>query len=354
MHDSSPKVSVVMSVYNGSCYLRESIESVLNQTFHDFEFIIIDDGSTDESWDVLTQYAEGDQRIRLVQNECNIGLTKSLNEGLRLAQGTYIARQDADDISLPQRFEKQVRAFEQYSDAVLVSSNIELIDAEGHFLKTIERNCSPELVVWYLLFHNHLAGHSQVMFRRSPVQVLGGYDEAYRYSQDYELWCRLSKVGKVFILSETLLQQRSHNQSISAAKRSEQTDLVLNQVVTNVKHLTGKMLSPAEADALRRLWTGHLRGSRFPDRQQIGTVNSLLKIVYAEFTQKHLRQSEDTLQSCQELRTLIGNRFIAWANTISLQKNFIVKVKLLLCAFSWYPAVVIGRLHNKFGKDLTL
>ena len=101
-----PKVSVVMSVHNGSHYLHEAVESILNQTFTDFEFITIDDFSTDSSWEILTKYADQDQRIKLFKNEENLGLTKSLNKGLKLAQGDYIARQDADDVSLPERFEK--------------------------------------------------------------------------------------------------------------------------------------------------------------------------------------------------------------------------------------------------------
>ncbi|PSO83704.1 MAG: hypothetical protein BRC41_11810, partial [Cyanobacteria bacterium QH_9_48_43] len=107
MSEPFSKISVVMPVYNGANYIREAVESILNQTFTDFEFIVIDDCSTDRSWEILTKYANQDQRVKLFKNEENLGVTKSLNKGLKLAQGDYIARQDADDVSLPERFEKQ-------------------------------------------------------------------------------------------------------------------------------------------------------------------------------------------------------------------------------------------------------
>ncbi len=115
-----PRVTVLMSVYNGEKYLREAIDSILNQTFKDFEFLIIDDGSTDSSADIIRSYT--DFRIRLIQNEKNIGLTRSLNKGLKLAKGEYIARMDVDDISLPIRFEKQVSFLDKYEDVKLVGS----------------------------------------------------------------------------------------------------------------------------------------------------------------------------------------------------------------------------------------
>ncbi|HEY9660554.1 MAG TPA: glycosyltransferase, partial [Allocoleopsis sp.] len=131
MSFSPPQISVLMAVYNGSRYVAEAIESILNQTFTDFEFLIIEDGSTDNTVQILQDYANRDPRIKLIQNEQNIGLTKSLNKGLKLAQGKYIARQDADDVSLPHRFEQQIAVFAQNPAAVLVSCSLELIDATG-------------------------------------------------------------------------------------------------------------------------------------------------------------------------------------------------------------------------------
>ena len=130
-----PKISVVMSVYNGTPYLRECIESILNQTCKDFEFIIIDDGSSDNTWKILTEYANQNQQIKLFKNEENIGLTKSLNKGLKLAGGEYIARQDADDVSLPDRFELQTRFLDAHLEVGALGSSAEVIDEQGMSLR---------------------------------------------------------------------------------------------------------------------------------------------------------------------------------------------------------------------------
>ena len=135
----APKISVIMSVYDGERHLGESVESVLNQTFTDFEFIIFEDGSTDSTWDILTDYSKGDQRIVLVQNRENIGLTKSLNRGLKLAKGRYIARQDADDVSLPERLATQIGAHLMGVLYVLDEPSIGLHPRDnGRLLRTLE------------------------------------------------------------------------------------------------------------------------------------------------------------------------------------------------------------------------
>ncbi|MBZ0310357.1 MAG: glycosyltransferase, partial [Anaerolineae bacterium] len=143
-----PEISVVMSVYNGEAYLKQAVESILNQTFPDFEFIILNDCSIDRTANILQDYAERDSRIKILHNEQNLGLTASLNRGLRAAQGAYIARQDADDISLPTRFAEQVHFLNQNPDVVLVSGNIEQINAAGQVIGHLNRAAPPELVRW--------------------------------------------------------------------------------------------------------------------------------------------------------------------------------------------------------------
>src|SRR4051812_26679567 len=126
---ASPTVSVLMAVYNGEQYLREAVNSILSQTFKDFEFIIIDDGSTDRSPELLASYARADSRVKLISRP-NKGLTKSLNEGLHAARGEFVARMDGDDISLPERFERQVSYLREHPEVVLVGSRVEFIDPD--------------------------------------------------------------------------------------------------------------------------------------------------------------------------------------------------------------------------------
>jgi glycosyltransferase involved in cell wall biosynthesis len=336
-----PKVSVVMSVYNSAPYLKESIESILYQAFTDFEFIIIDDGSSDRSWEILTEYENRDQRVRVFKNEENIGLTKSLNKGLKLAQGEYIARQDADDVAFPERFEKQVALLDKHSEVVLTSCDIEVIDSEGHSVAKHQRACEPELVAWYLLFYNHLAGHSQVMFRRKSVEDLGGYCETYRYCQDYELWCRLVKVGDIVILPEVLQQQRLHSKSISFEKSSQQTTYALSQSSHNIGELIGKELSLEELADLTRFWTGHLWWNAFPASRRVGAVHSRIKEIYQAFLQQGDQQNFSDLEMSRQLRLLIGQQFLGWILSRRGRKSLLSKLLISLYAFRWHPSGVL-------------
>ncbi len=223
----SPVVSVVMSVYNGGEYLHESIDSILNQSCKDFEFIIINDGSVDGSLGILLEYQTADNRI-LIVNQGNIGLTRSLNRGIKLAAGKYIARQDTDDKSLPERLEKQVQFLEANSDYFLVGTASKVIDQQGNII--------GESSVPFFTDNDKLQAvmnrfnpffHSSVMFR-NDVSCLGCfYDPRYEYAQDYELWTRISKLYKVYNLSEVLALNRHWPEMISKKKSKRQRRYVL-------------------------------------------------------------------------------------------------------------------------------
>ena len=262
MSISTPKVSVLMSVYNGSCYLRESVESILNQTLIDFEFIIIDDGSTDNTWEILTKYAERDQRIKLFKNKENIGLTKSLNKGLKLAQGEYLARQDADDISLPDRLKIQTDFLDLYPEVGVLGSDAEAINDQGQSLGSRlvpiehEDNLEHESLQAYLLVNNCLH-HSSLMARRRLMQDIGGYDEELRYAQDYKLWWQIGQVSRLTSLSDILILVRRSGKNITTKNRLEQLLCSLNISLQAVEEsLEGQTL---DKEAYQRFWWAYLQ-----------------------------------------------------------------------------------------------
>ena len=213
-----PTISVIMSVFNEGTrerFLREAIESILNQTFADFEFLIVNDGSTDSSLEIIQSYQ--DKRIRVINNEENIGLTRSLNKAIRQARGEYIARQDADDISLPNRFEEQIKYFEEHPGVALLGTSVYRIDEQG---KVLGRIIVPAKPGRSLLRENQF-NHGSTMFKREAVKRLGGYNELLRYSQDYELWVRLAKYYEVSNLTQVLYGLRFHRENIRSLKREE-------------------------------------------------------------------------------------------------------------------------------------
>ncbi len=215
------KVSVVMSVYNCEDYLEKSIESILEQTYADLEFIIIDDCSTDSSIAIIESYH--DERIKFIKNERNIGLSASLNKGIRIASGKYIARMDADDISLLDRLKKQVNFMDSNPDVVVLGGSFQAIDERGNYLY-VHHSLSGVKLARYYLYPSPLA-HPTVMMRRDVIVNNNlFYDEQYSSAQDYDLWLRIIKKFKIDNLPDVLLRYRVQKNSISVAKRQEQQD----------------------------------------------------------------------------------------------------------------------------------
>lgn len=176
-----------MSVFNGEADVNTSIKSILNQTIKDFEFMIIDDGSTDKSLKIIKDYAKKDNRIKIIKNSKNIGLTKSLNRGIKLSKGKYIARQDVDDVSLPERLEIQINFLQENPKYAFCGCN--------GFSK---QNKMEELTNFFefdeikkILIVQNCFSHPSVVLRREVFKKYGFYDNNYRFGQDYELWCRL-------------------------------------------------------------------------------------------------------------------------------------------------------------------
>jgi len=212
-----------MSVYNGERYLREAIDSILNQTFTDFEFIVIDDGSTDGTADILRTYT--DPRVRVISQQ-NQGLTISLNRGIAEAHGIFIARQDADDRSFPERFAIQVAFLSSNKDIALVGSAVEVISGTGKVLATFrhpgESADISEVITKYNCFW-----HGSVMFRRESFLALGGYSEAFVTAQDYDMWLRFSERYLLANLRDPLYAYRFSADSITVKRMVSQHRLAV-------------------------------------------------------------------------------------------------------------------------------
>ncbi|MEI8182201.1 MAG: glycosyltransferase [Desulfomonile sp.] len=218
---TGPRVTVLMSVYNGLTYLAEAVKSILEQSFSDFEFLVINDGSTEPLDTVLQDF--DDARIVLLNHE-NIGLTRSLNRGLRLARGKYVARMDADDISLPGRLEAQIRAFEDDPHLDLVGCFFDVIDEQGYLIEKKKLIVDHIYRLWRLQFHNNY-GHGSVMFRNKSILSAGGYDENLLYAQDFDLWSRISKRDNTKIIPQVYYQYRMIRQGSQSSVSHYETQL---------------------------------------------------------------------------------------------------------------------------------
>lgn len=219
----NPRVSVLMSVYNGEKHLHQAVDSILNQTFKDFEFLIINDGSTDKTAQILQ--SNYDPRIKIINNDKNIGLTKSLNKGLKIARGKYIARMDADDISMPERLEKEVRLLERRKNVGLVGTYCLVINENGKVFYEFKSSANEKILKKNLLAENQFT-HGSAMFRRRCLEKAGDYREEFVVAQDYDLWLRIAEFSDLAIIPEFLYQWRLDIQSISANKLAQQNKFV--------------------------------------------------------------------------------------------------------------------------------
>lgn len=217
----SLKVSVIMSVYNGEKYLKEAIESIFNQSFGDFEFIIVDDGSSDNTLKILKEYAKKNSRVKIIKNKNNIGLTKSLNKAIQDAKGEYIARMDADDISLPKRLEKQVKFMEKNPKVGLLGAAYYQMNSKGEIVGKNIFPISNKKLQKVLIKYNHFF-HASVMIRKNILNEVGLYNENIKSAQDYDLWFRIARVSKITNLSEFLMIQRYSMERISIDYKNEQ------------------------------------------------------------------------------------------------------------------------------------
>lgn len=248
MNHKTPLVSVIMPVYNAARFVKLAVESILRQTMGDFEFLIINDGSTDETPEIL-QWID-DPRVRLIINEENLGLVTSLNRGLCLARGRYIARQDADDISLPARLERQVEFMEKAPTTALLGTNCAVIDEAGNIIDSIHFP-TTNAEIQQRLPHGCCILHATVLMRRDCLENVGGYRQELYPAEDYDLWLRLAERFEVANLPESLYQMRIVHSSISAANVDRQLAYHrLARELAKRRQQTGHMLPGDEIAAL--------------------------------------------------------------------------------------------------------
>ncbi len=225
-----PKISIIMPVYNGGNYLRTAIDSILSQTFKDFEFIIIDDGSVDRSVEIVKSY--NDKRIKFVQNENNIGIALTMNKGLQLARGEYVARMDCDDISLPKRFAEQVKFMDQHQSIGICGSWVKVIGDNHEYIWKYETD--PQKIKICLLFVCSLASPTVIMRRALLVRHDLHFQHLDVVAEDYDLWTRAVQFFDICNIPKVLLLYRIH--------QNNNTKRVMSEVKNSAQEINRKQI----------------------------------------------------------------------------------------------------------------
>ena len=290
----TPSVTVLIPVYNREEFLDDAIQSVVAQDFTDFELLIVDDGSTDRTPEILRAWAGRDARIVVIASPRNEGIPAALNRGLRHARAQYVARFDSDDIMMPRRLAAQAAALDSDPNVVLVSSAYETMDSEGNYLGTWKGGEPHEVVTYLLNFYNIVGGHGQVMFRRSEVMAEGGYACEYPSSEDYDLWVRLLRRGRILTLPLIGMKQRDHNNRSSvqfaSVKRANWTSIMSR----SLGQYLGRPIGNEEIAALITVWRLDGTPGMAP------TADRTMREAFARFCREH---SDRDLRRCVRKRT---------------------------------------------------
>ncbi len=243
MNSEAPLVCVIMPAYNAEKYIAESISSVVHQSYQNWELIVINDGSTDQTLQIVEEFLQKDKRIRLANHETNKGLILARNKGLECAKGKYIANLDSDDIAMPSRLEKQVQFLEEHKSYVLLGTACEIINSNGERQQLIRRNIPNEQIKTLLLFSNYFI-NSSVMMKADLAKEIGYVDDV-PLSEDYQLFVALSNKGDLGNLDIPLVKYREHGSNISKEKEAE---LAKEYSEIQLRQIQKLGLSPSEQE----------------------------------------------------------------------------------------------------------
>lgn len=247
----NPVLSVIMPVYNNEDYLDMSINSILNQSFKNFEFIIVNDGSNLNTRRILNYYKKKDKRIILI-NQKNKGLTVSLNRAIKISRGSIIARQDADDISHKERFAKQINVFRNNKNIVLCGTFAYLINEKNDIIKLVTNLPIKDNKIKNQLIYQNCFIHSSTMYSSSIIKKIGLYNKSYKYAQDYECWSRMIPEGIFLNIPKKLISIRVHNNSITFKNVKEQTYSAIQIALNNYRKILKK--NKCEIDSLKKVF----------------------------------------------------------------------------------------------------
>jgi glycosyltransferase involved in cell wall biosynthesis len=332
-----------MPVFNREQFLDEAIESVTAQDFADFELLIVDDGSTDRTPELLRAWAQRDGRVVVITSPRNQGIPAALNSGLRHASAPYVARFDSDDIMMPRRLAAQAAVLDSEPEVVLVSCAYETMDSEGNYLGTWRGEEPHEVVTHLLNFYNIVGGGGQVMFRRTEVLAEGGYACEYPSSEDYDLWVRLLRRGRIRTLPLIGMKQRDHKArsavQYASVKRANWT-AIMSQ---SLGRYLGRPIKDEEIDALISLW--RLDGTT----GMAPVAERTMREAFARFRREH---SDRELRRCVRRRTAL--QWMEAARAFANAGNLAEAARFVAWAAWWSPTTVVDMAAKRAAHTLSV
>jgi glycosyltransferase involved in cell wall biosynthesis len=292
----SPTVSVVMPAFNAAAFLDEAVQSILDQTFRDFEFIIVDDGSTDDTAGILQKYTQADDRVKVYRQE-NQGMIAALNRGCRMARGQFIARMDADDISLPHRLERQLRFMDGHPEIGILGTSVSRIDENGSVTGDWRQSPNRKVLRWNHFFRVCVI-HPTVVMRREILEKINFYRSDAVHAEDWDLWLRASAITEFSNTHEILFKYRVWSKSTSKRLNQEYRETPIKLLAPYINNFLNESTS-IEAVA-------GLRGTKLASLGQIHLTATLLEKLYYRFAAEHSLSSQELNEISRDAAKKLG------------------------------------------------
>jgi hypothetical protein len=349
-------ISVVMSVFNGQAFLADAVESILGQSFDDFEFVIIDDGSTDQTSEILRRYVAQDARIRIHRHD-NMGRTQSLNVGIRIASGKYIARMDADDISLPNRFQEQFSFMEGHPDVGLLGGAFQLISEDGSVLDAIRCPTQDSEIRSAMRIENPVC-HPAAFLRKDLVLAVGGYRKPFVESEDYDLWLRISERSQLANLETCVLQYRIHPGQVSIKSMRHQRECGLAARAAAALRSQGlpdplSQVEEVSAQLLERLGVTKAMTEEYVLRGYYHWI-SILEKTNPHAALQAIGQVLDQRDSCRLERSAAADMYVRAAALHYREGRMLWATWSLIRAIVSRPAITALLLRTAFSRRASL
>jgi glycosyltransferase involved in cell wall biosynthesis len=334
-----PRVSVVMSVYNGLPFVRDAVQSILCQTLEDFEFIIVNDGSTDESLSYLKSIEAVDARVRIL-DQANTGLTRALIRGVSEARSSLIARMDADDLSAPDRLQKQVAILDRRPDLLAATCGIENVTEQLERVSVNDGRYDMDAIPMLNAFFNSIGGHGHMMFRKSAYELAGGYDPDFRYTQDYDLWTRMLAHGQFGTARGILYRFRNGDNTVSKKYSGQQTELAVVVANREFQRLTGTFLDKGDSLIVLQLWRSRETQTGARD---LAKANRLMWNAFSCYFEKFPER-----RHCSgSVRAHIADMWVRTLQRTSLRRQPIRFLCVAGFSLSWYPKIALQGLGRR-------
>jgi hypothetical protein len=340
-----------MAVRDGEPYLAEAVESLLAQSFTGFELVVVDDGSSDGSRDIVRSY--GDPRIRLLENGRNRGLAASLNRGIREARGELLARQDADDVSEPERLARQLAHLDAHPEVALLGCAAREVDSRGRRLRDVPLPRDAAAIRWAMLFSCPFV-HTAVVFRRSALERVGPYDERLSYSMDYELWLRVARVFPVANLPEPLVRYRVHEDSMTGAG-GERTGEGARLRLALFAGLLGTTAGEPDVAGRHAALEALVRGLDRPlPAEAVERAAADLPAVHRGFAAHFGMGRAEASRHGAEVRRAVAGAVVRRAEAARQGGSARDALRLLRAAAALHPGVLLGRRSARVLRRLVL